>query len=263
MSRKQIEQHPGNDDESGMIEGRNAVFEALRAGRTIDKLFILKGTTDPAMLNIVSRAKAAGAVISETDRRGLDAMSGTGAHQGVIARAAVREYATVADILERAREKNEAPLVVVCDELSDPHNLGAIIRTAGAAGAHGVIIPKRRSAGLTPVVAKASAGAIEHVPVARVPNISSVLRELKKEGLWVYGAAAGAEKTMYEADFSCGAAIVIGSEGEGIGRLVAENCDMMLSIPMKGEISSLNASAAAAVLLFEAVRQRGVDQRGK
>ena len=183
-------------------------------------------------------------------------MSRTHSHQGVIALAAVREYATVDDILNIARERGEPPLIVVCDELSDPHNLGAVIRTADAAGAHGVIIPKRRSAGLTAVVSKTSAGAVAHVPVARVPNLPSLLKELKEEGVWVFGTAAGGTTQLYQADLKGPAAIVIGSEGDGMGRLVAENCDFTVSIPMFGKINSLNASAAAAVLLYEAVRQR-------
>jgi 23S rRNA (guanosine2251-2'-O)-methyltransferase len=174
----------------------------------------------------------------------------------VIALAAVREYASVDDILNAAREKGEAPLIVVCDELSDPHNLGAVIRTADAAGAHGVIIPKRRSAGLTAIVAKTSAGAVSYMPVARVANIPSLLKDLKKQGVWVFGTAADGNTTLYNADLKGPAAIVIGSEGSGMSRLVAENCDFLVSIPMKGKISSLNASAAAAILLYEAVRQR-------
>ena len=195
-------------------------------------------------------------VVVNTDRRKLDAMSRTHAHQGVIALAAVREYASVDDILAAAQAKNEPPLIVVCDELSDPHNLGAVIRTADAAGAHGVIIPKRRSAGLTAVVGKTSAGAVAHVPVARVPNLPALLKELKEAGVWVFGTAAEGTSTLYQADLKGPAAIVIGSEGDGMGRLVRENCDFIVSIPMRGKINSLNASAAAAVLLYEAVRQR-------
>ena len=170
--------------------------------------------------------------------------------------AAVREYASVDEILASAREKGEPPLIVVCDELSDPHNLGAVIRTAECAGAHGVIIPKRRSAGLTAVVAKTSAGAVAHMPVARVANLPSLLKDLKKEGVWVFGTAADGDTSLYQADLKGPAAIVIGSEGDGMGRLVAENCDFKVSIPMKGKLNSLNASAAAAILLYEAVRQR-------
>ena len=240
----------------GIIEGRNAVIEALRAGETIDKIYLQKGETDRTLGHIASTARAAGVVVVEADKRKLDAMSRTHAHQGVIAQAAVREYASVDDILNIAREKGEPPLIVVCDELSDPHNLGAVIRTADAAGAHGVIIPKRRSAGLTAVVAKTSAGAVAHVPVARVPNLPALLKELKEEGIWVFGTAAGGTTSLYKADLKGPAAIVIGSEGEGMGRLVAENCDFTVSIPMFGKINSLNASAAAAVLLYEAVRQR-------
>ena len=240
----------------GIIEGRNAVIEALRAGETIDKIYILKGETDKTLGHIASRARAAGTVVVEADRRKLDAMSRTHAHQGVIALASVREYVSVESILNSAREKGEAPLLVVCDEISDPHNLGAIIRTAYCAGAHGVIIPKRRSAGLTSVVAKTSAGAVSYLPVARVPNLPALLKELKGQGVWVFGTAAGGTTDLYHVDLKGPAAIVIGSEGEGMIRLVEENCDFLVSIPMKGGLNSLNASAAAAVLLYEAVRQR-------
>ena len=191
------------------------------------------------------------------DRRKLDQMSPTGAHQGVIAAVAAHEYASVEDILALAAERGEAPLIVICDELSDPHNLGAILRSAECAGAHGVIIPKRRSVGLTAVVAKTSAGAVEYLPVARVANISSTIRELKEKGVWVYGTAADGASDLYRTDLTGPSAIVIGNEGEGMSRLVRECCDVLVSIPMKGHISSLNASAAATVLLYEALRQRG------
>ena len=240
----------------GMIEGRNAVIEALRAGTAIDKIYLAKGETDKTLGHIASKARAAGVVVVEVDRRKLDAMSRTHAHQGVIALAAVREYATVESILAAAAEKGEPPLLVVCDEISDPHNLGAILRTAECAGAHGVIIPKRRSAGLTAIVAKTSAGAVSYMPVARVANIPSLLKELKKQGIWVFGTAADGTTALYDADLKGPAAIVIGSEGDGMTRLVSENCDFLVSIPMRGHISSLNASAAAAILLYEAVRQR-------
>ena len=240
----------------GMIEGRNAVIEALRAGTAIDKIYLQKGETDKTLGHIASRARAAGTVVVEADRRKLDAMSRTHAHQGVIALASVREYVSVESILNTAREKGEAPLLVVCDEISDPHNLGAIIRTAYCAGAHGVIIPKRRSAGLTSVVAKTSAGAVSYLPVARVPNLPALLKDLKDQGVWVFGTAAGGTTDLYHADLKGPAAIVIGSEGEGMSRLVEENCDFLVSIPMKGGLNSLNASAAAAILLYEAVRQR-------
>ena len=240
----------------GMIEGRNAVIEALRSGAAIDKIYLQKGETDKTLGHIASRARAAGTVVVEADRRKLDAMSRTHAHQGVIALASVREYVSVESILNSAREKGEAPLLVVCDEISDPHNLGAIIRTAYCAGAHGVIIPKRRSAGLTSVVAKTSAGAVSYLPVARVPNLPALLKELKGQGVWVFGAAAGGTTDLYHADLKGPAAIVIGSEGDGMSRLVEENCDFLVSIPMKGGLNSLNAGAAAAILLYEAVRQR-------
>ena len=240
----------------GIIEGRNAVIEALRAGETIDKIYLQKGETDKTLGHIASKARAAGVVVVEADRRKLDAMSRTHAHQGVIALAAVREYVSVESILQAARDKGEAPLLVVCDEISDPHNLGAILRTAECAGAHGLIIPKRRSAGLTAIVGKTSAGAVSYLPVARVANLTSVLKDLKKQGVWIFGTAAGASTNLYSADLKGPAAIVIGSEGDGMSRLVAENCDFLVSIPMKGHISSLNASAAAAILLYEAVRQR-------
>ena len=247
---------PIEAENDGVIEGRNAVIEALRAGVTIDKIFIMKGETDATLGHIASSAREKGIVVVDADRRKLDGMSRTHSHQGVIALAAVREYASVDDILNAAREKGEAPLIVVCDELSDPHNLGAVIRTAECAGAHGVIIPKRRSAGLTAIVAKTSAGAVAHMPVARVPNIPTLLKELKQQGVWVFGTAADGNTTLYQADLKGPAAIVIGSEGDGMGRLVTENCDFKVSIPMKGQINSLNASAAAAILLYEAVRQR-------
>ncbi len=240
----------------GVIEGRNAVIEALRAGTAIDKIYLQKGETDRTLGHVASKARAAGIVVVEADRRKLDAMSRTHAHQGVIALAAVREYAGVEDILRTAADRGEPPLVVVCDEISDPQNLGAIIRTAECAGAHGVIIPKRRSAGLTAVVAKTSAGAVAHVPVARVPNIPALLKDLKKQGVWVFGTAADGDTALYTADLKGPTAIVIGSEGTGMTRLAAENCDFLVSIPMRGKLSSLNASAAAAILLYEAVRQR-------
>ena len=241
----------------GMIEGRNAVTEAIRSGRTINKIFLADGDTDRALGRLAAMAKDAGAVVVRIDRRKLNEMSPTGAHQGIIASVAAHEYATIDDLLAAAESRGEAPLLVVCDELSDPHNLGAILRTAECAGAHGVIIPKRRSVGLTAVVGKASAGAIEYMPVARVSNIAATLRELKQRGVWIFGTAAEGATALYEADLTLPAAIVIGNEGVGMSRIVAEQCDFKVSIPMKGRISSLNASAAAAILLYEAVRQRG------
>ena len=240
----------------GIIEGRNAVIEALRAGTAIDKIYLLKGETDKMLGHIASKARSAGIVVVDADKRKLDAMSRTHSHQGVIALAAVREYVSVESILRAAEEKGEKPLLILCDEISDPHNLGAILRTAECAGAHGVIIPKRRSAGLTAIVGKTSAGAVSYMPVARVANLTATIEELKKEGVWVFGTAAEGTTTLYDADLKGPTAIVIGSEGDGISRLVAEKCDFLVSIPMKGKISSLNASAAAAILMYEAVRQR-------
>ncbi|MBQ1280866.1 MAG: 23S rRNA (guanosine(2251)-2'-O)-methyltransferase RlmB [Oscillospiraceae bacterium] len=244
------------DIPEGLIEGRNAVTEALKSGRTIDHVFIAEGDTDKGLSRLAGMAREAGAVVKTADRRKLDAMSPTGAHQGVIAFAAAHDYATVEQILETARERGEEPLIVLCDELADPHNLGAVIRSAECAGAHGVIIPKRRSVGLTAVVGKTSAGALEYMKVARVSNLAATIRELQKKGIWVFGTAADGDRTLYESDFKGPTALVIGSEGFGMSRLVEESCDFKIRIPMKGNITSLNASAAAAILLYEAVRQR-------
>ena len=240
----------------GQLEGRNALQEALKSGRTVDKVFIAAGETDRALQRLAAEAKEAGAVVVPVDRRKLDAMSFTRAHQGVIALVAAHVYYSIDDILEEAASRGEAPLIVICDELSDPHNLGAILRSAECAGAHGVIIPKRRSVGLTATVAKASAGAIEYMKVARVTNINSAIAELKEKGVWVFGTAAEGSIPMYQANLTVPAAIVIGNEGDGMSQLVRKNCDVMLNIPMKGHISSLNASAAASILLYEALRQR-------
>lgn len=244
------------EETEGQLEGRNALQEALRSGRTVDKVFIAAGEIDRGLQRLAAEAKEAGAVVVPVDRRKLDAMSFTHAHQGVIALAAAHVYYSIDDILEEAASRGEAPLIVICDELSDPHNLGAILRSAECAGAHGVIIPKRRSVGLTATVAKASAGAVEYMKVARVTNISAAIAELKQKGVWAFGTAAEGSIPMYQADLSGPAAIVIGSEGDGMSQLVRKNCDVMVNIPMKGRISSLNASAAASILLYEALRQR-------
>ncbi|MBE7030529.1 MAG: 23S rRNA (guanosine(2251)-2'-O)-methyltransferase RlmB [Ruminococcaceae bacterium] len=238
------------------IEGRNPVMEALRSGREIDKLLVAKGEKNGSIVKIVARAKAEGIVVSEVERAKLDAMSETKAHQGVIALTAVKAYASVADLLERAKRKGEPPFLVICDEVTDPHNLGAIIRTANAAGAHGVIIPKRRSAGLNAVVAKTSAGAVEFTPVARVSNIAQTIEKLKKENVWVIGADMDGANDIYAQDFSGAVAIVIGSEGNGISPLVKQQCDFLTRIPMLGEITSLNASVAGALMIYEVVRAR-------
>ena len=242
--------------ENELIEGRNAVIEALRAGRNIDKIYLARGDVDKTLGHIASKARERGLVVVECDRKKLDFMSRTNAHQGVIAVCAVRESCTIDDLFAVAEERGEPPFFIVCDEISDPHNLGAIIRSAECAGAHGVIIPKRRSAGLTAIVDKASAGAAEHMAVARVPNIPAALQELKKRGLWIYGTAADGSSDLWHTDFSGAVALVIGSEGDGMGRLVRESCDFIVSLPMKGQINSLNASAAAAIVMYEILRQK-------
>ena len=237
------------------IEGRNAVIEAYRAGRPIDKLFILDGCQDGPILTIKREAKAKQTLVKFVTKERLDQLSETGKHQGVIAYAAAYEYATVEEILDNARQKGEAPFLFLLDNIEDPHNLGAIIRTANLAGAHGVIVPKNRAAGLTAVVAKTSAGALNFTPVARVTNLAKTIEELKKEGIWFVCADMGGT-TMYDLNLKGPIGLVIGNEGEGVGRLVKEKCDMIASIPMKGDIDSLNASVAAGVLAYEIVRQR-------
>ena len=237
------------------IEGRNAVIEAYRAGRPIDKLFILDGCQDGPILTIKREAKAKQTSVKFVTKERLDQLSETGKHQGVIAYAAAYEYATVEEILDNARQKGEAPFLFLLDNIEDPHNLGAIIRTANLAGAHGVIVPKNRAAGLTAVVAKTSAGALNFTPVARVTNLAKTIEELKKEGIWFVCADMGGT-TMYDLNLKGPIGLVIGNEGEGVGRLVKEKCDMVASIPMKGDIDSLNASVAAGVLAYEIVRQR-------
>ena len=237
------------------IEGRNAVMEAFRSGKTIDKLFVQEGLQDGPVLSILREAKKHDTIVNKVKTERLDQMSETGKHQGVIAQAAAYEYAQVEDILKAAREKGEPPFLFLLDNIEDPHNLGAIIRTANLAGAHGVIIPKRRAAGLTAVVARTSAGALNYTPVAKVNNLSATIEELKKEGLWFVCADMGGE-TMYNLDLKGPIGLVIGNEGDGVSRLVKEKCDFIASIPMKGDIDSLNASVAAGVLAYEIVRQR-------
>lgn len=249
-------ERPQIEEVEGQLEGRNAITEALKSGRTIDKVFVAAGDTDRGLQRLAAQAKEAGAVVVPVDRRKLDAMSTTRSHQGIIALAAAHDYYTIDDLLEEAASRGETPLLVICDELSDPHNLGAIMRSAECAGAHGVIIPKRRSVGLTATVAKASAGAMEYMKVARVTNINNAIADLKDKGVWIFGAAGEGSVPMYKADLTVPAAIIIGNEGDGLSQLVRKNCDMLVHIPMKGRISSLNASAAASILLYEAVRQR-------
>ena len=238
------------------IEGRNAVLEALRAGKPIDKLYVLDGCPDGPVRTIIREAKKGDTIINYVKKERLDQLSETGHHQGVIAMAASYEYATVEDILEKAREKGEAPFIFVLDNIEDPHNLGAIIRTANLAGAHGVIIPKRRAVGLTPTVARTSAGAINYTPVAKVTNLKQTMEQLKKEGMWFVCADMDGTP-YYQMDLKGPMGLVIGNEGEGVSRLIKETCDFVASIPMKGDIDSLNASVAAGVLAFEIARQRG------
>lgn len=238
------------------IEGRNAVLEALRAGKPIDKLYVLDGCPDGPVRTIIREAKKGDTIINYVKKERLDQLSETGRHQGVIAMAASYEYATVEDILEKAREKGEAPFIFVLDNIEDPHNLGAMIRTANLAGAHGVIIPKRRAVGLTPTVARTSAGAINYTPVAKVTNLKQTMEQLKKEGMWFVCADMDGTP-YYQMDLKGPMGLVIGNEGEGVSRLIKETCDFVASIPMKGDIDSLNASVAAGVLAFEIARQRG------
>lgn len=238
-----------------IIEGRNAVLEAFRAGKTIDKLFVLDGCQDGPVKSILREAKKTDTIINFVDKERLDRLANSGHHQGVVAQAAAYEYAEVEDILNAAKEKGEAPFIFILDEIDDPHNLGAIIRTANLCGAHGVIIPKRRAVGLTATVAKTSAGAINYTPVAKVTNIAKTIEELKKEGMWFVCADMDGQ-TMYDLNLTGPIGLVIGNEGAGVSRLVKEKCDFTASIPMKGDIDSLNASVAAGVLAYEIVRQR-------
>lgn len=244
-----------SERDSNLIIGRNAVSEALRSGRNIDTLLVVRGERNGSVGRIIAECKEKGVVIKEVDKKKLDFMCGQGNHQGVAAYAAVHEYSTVEDIFALAEERGEAPFIILCDELEDPHNLGAIIRTAETAGAHGIIIPKRRNASLTWAVGKASAGAVEYVPVARVGNLASTIDDLKKRGLWVYTADMDGQNWC-ETDFSGPVALVVGSEGNGVSRLIREKSDFIVSLPMKGKITSLNASVAAGILMYEVSRQR-------
>ncbi len=241
---------------SDTIEGRNAVTAALKSGTQIDKIYVKRGDKSGSIIPLLALARQKGVQIVETDQRKLDEMSETKAHQGVIAKVPPYEYKTVEDILEIAKAKNESPFIVILDRLEDPHNLGSIIRTANCAGVHGVIISKHDSVTLTATAVKASAGAAEFTPVARVNNIAQTIDFLKEQGVWVTGADANGDKSIYEADFKGGAALVIGGEDKGISRLAAEKCDFLVSIPMKGDVNSLNASVAAALMIYEAAKQR-------
>jgi 23S rRNA (guanosine2251-2'-O)-methyltransferase len=244
-----------DDDNINLIEGRNSVLEALKSGREIDKLFVQKGVGEGSIRQIVAIAREKKILIKEVDRAKLDGLSSTMNHQGVIASAALYKYYEVDDILNAAAEKGEDPFIIILDEITDNNNLGSVLRSADAAGVHGIIIPKRRAVGLTPVVAKISSGAIEYVPVAKVTNLNQTMEYLKKKGLWIVGAEMGGE-TYYSKDMTGPVALVIGSEGEGLGRLIKENCDYVVSIPMKGSISSLNAAVSAAIIMFEIQKQR-------
>ena len=237
------------------IIGRNPVLEAIKAGRSIDKILIKKGKYEGSIVPVVKKAKEAGIIIQEVDKIKLDTIAEGGNHQGIVAYVSQYDYVSVDDILNAAADKGEAPFVIICDKITDPHNLGAIIRTANCVGAHGVIVPKRNSAGLNSVVAKTSAGAVEYTRVAKVTNIAETLEKLKKQGMWIAAADMDGQE-MYKTDLKGSLGIVVGSEGEGVSRLVREKCDFIVSIPMYGQINSLNASVAAGVLMYEAVRQR-------
>lgn len=244
-----------NQENTQLIIGRNAVLEALRSERAIDTLLVAKGERNGSIGRIIADCRNRGAVIKEVDKRKLDFLCGGGNHQGVAAYAASHEYAELEDIFSLAKERDENPFIIICDELEDPHNLGAIIRTAECAGAHGIIIPKRRSVSLTWAVSKASAGALEYMPVARVTNLAAAIDELKERGVWIYSAEMDG-KPFFETDFSGAVGLVIGSEGNGVGKLIREKSDFIVSLPMKGKINSLNASVAAGILMYEVARQR-------
>ena len=248
-------EHKDKHGNENMIEGRNAVLEAFRSGKAVDKLFVLDGCQDGPVRTIVREAKKHDTLVQFVDKERLTQLSQTGRHQGVIAYTAAYEYAQVEDMLALAKERGEDPFLILLDDIEDPHNLGAIIRTANLAGAHGVIIPKRRAVGLTATVAKTSAGAINYTPVAKVTNLTKTMKELKEKGLWFVCADMGGE-SMYKLNLTGPIGLVIGNEGEGVSRLVKETCDFVASIPMKGDIDSLNASVAAGVLAYEIVRQR-------
>ena len=255
MIKNDVSQNNERENEKDVIFGRNSVAEAIKSGRPLDSVMVARGDRSGSIPKIVADAKKAGIVIKEVDPKKLDFVCGHNNHQGIAAFGAVKEYSSVEDIFATAEERNEPPFIIICDEIEDPHNLGAIIRTAEASGAHGVIIPKRRSASLSFTVAKTSAGAVEFMHVARVTNIPQTIDELKKRGVWVYCADMDGEP-FYKSNLKGAIALVIGSEGNGVGRLVKEKCDVTLSMPMKGKINSLNASVAAGILMYEVSRQR-------
>ena len=253
--RAQREEYVQVELDENVLFGRNAVIEALKGDRTIDKILVQKGEKEGSVIKIISGAKAKNIVVQEVEKSKLDELTGREKHQGVVAYVAAHEYSSVEEILEYAREKGEQPFVLILENIQDPHNLGAIIRTAHTAGVHGIIIPKRRAVGLTGTVAKSSAGALEHTKVAKVSNIVQTIRDLKEEGLWIACADMGG-KTLFEEDLTGAIGIVVGSEGEGISRLTRENCDYIVSVPMYGKVTSLNASVAASIMVYEVVRQR-------
>ena len=255
MIKNDVSQNNERENEKDVIFGRNSVAEAIKSGRPLDSVMVARGDRSGSIPKIVADAKKAGIVIKEVDPKKLDFVCGHNNHQGIAAFGAVKEYSSVEDIFATAEERNEPPFIIICDEIEDPHNLGAIIRTAEAAGAHGVIIPKRRSASLSFTVAKTSAGAVEFMHVARVTNIPQTIDDLKKRGVWVYCTDMDGEP-FYKSNLKGAIALVIGSEGNGVGRLVKEKCDVTLSMPMKGKINSLNASVAAGILMYEVSRQR-------
>lgn len=256
--KKGSQQQRGNGEftDSDIIEGRNSVLEALKSGRTINKILISKGNREGSINQIISLARGKGIVVQFVDKAKLDSLSSAFSHQGVIAYVSVKEYVDVEDILNAARQKGQDPFIIILDGITDSNNLGSILRTANAVGAHGVIIPKRRAAGLTSVVSKVSAGAVEYVPVARVTNIVHTIEYLKSQNVWIAGTDLSGEKMFYDSDLSGAVALVIGSEGKGMGRLIREKCDFIVGIPMKGEIASLNAAVAAAVIMYEVLKQR-------
>ena len=255
MIKNDISQNNERENEKDVIFGRNSVAEAIKSGRPLDSVMVARGDRSGSIPKIVADAKKAGIVIKEVDPKKLDFVCGHNNHQGIAAFGAVKEYSSVEDIFATAEERNESPFIIICDEIEDPHNLGAIIRTANLAGAHGVIIPKNRAVGLTATVARTSAGALNYTPVAKVTNLAKTIEELKKEGMWFVCADMGGT-SMYQLDLKGPMGLVIGNEGDGVSRLVREKCDFIASIPMKGDIDSLNASVAAGVLAYEIVRQR-------
>lgn len=256
--RADVKEKPSSGVDIPRLEGRNPIIEAMKAGRTIEKILVAKGSHEGSIRQLISMAREKGIVINEVERAKLDSLSESGNHQGVIAMVSDYKYVEVEDILKAASEKGEAPFILILDEINDPFNFGSLLRSANAAGVHGVIIPKRRAVGLTPIVAKASAGAIEYANVAKVTNISGTIEELKKRGIWIVGADMGGEKAYYEADLTGPVAVVIGSEGEGIGKLIKGKCDFLVKLPMRGEISSLNAGVAGGILMYEIMRQRTI-----